>query len=47
MAYFSLAAAAGIGPGWSAAIGWNILPAALGNLLGGLLLVAFQTRHYV
>ena len=40
MAYFSLAAGAEIGPGWGAALGWSILPAALGNLLGGLLLVA-------
>ena len=39
MVYFSLAAAAGMGPGWSAALGWSILPAALGNLLGDLLLV--------
>ncbi len=39
MAYFSLAAGAGIGPGWISAIGWNILPAAFGNLLGSFLLV--------
>ncbi len=51
MAYFSLAAGAGIGPGWSAALGWNILPAALGNLLGGFLFVAvpfwvaFGSKH--
>jgi formate transporter len=51
MAYFSLAATAGIGPGWSAALGWSILPAALGNLLGGFLLVAvplwisFGSKH--
>lgn len=51
MAYFSLAAGAGIGPGWSAALGWSIVPAALGNLLGGLVLVslplwlAFGSRH--
>lgn len=51
MAYFSLAAGAGIGPGWGAALGWNILPAALGNLLGGFVLVAvpfwvaFGSKH--
>ena len=51
MAYFSLAAGAGIRPGWGAALGWNILPAALGNLLGGFLLVvvpfwiAFGSKH--
>jgi len=39
MTYFSLAAGAGMGPGWSAALGWSILPAALGNLLGGFFLV--------
>lgn len=51
MAYFSLAAGAGIGPGWSSALGWNILPAALGNILGGFLLVVlpfwicFGSKH--
>jgi len=51
MAYFSLAAAAGMGPGWSGALAWNILPAAVGNILGGLLLVvapfwiAFGSKH--
>lgn len=51
MAYFSLASGAGIGPGWGAALGWSILPAALGNLLGGFLLVAlplwksFGSKH--
>jgi len=51
MAYFSLAGGAGIGPGWSLALGWNILPAAIGNILGGFLLVAvpfsisFGTKH--
>lgn len=53
MAYFSLAAGAGIGPGWAAAFGWSILPAAIGNLLGGFLLVAlplwisFGSKHSV
>jgi formate transporter len=51
MAYFSLAASLGIGPGWYPALGWSILPAALGNLLGGLLLVtlplwiSFGSKH--
>lgn len=51
MAYFSLAAGAGIGPGWGAALGWSIIPAACGNLLGGFLLVvvpfwiAFGSKH--
>jgi formate/nitrite transporter FocA (FNT family) len=51
MAYFSVAAGVGIGPGWSLALGWSILPAAIGNILGGLLLVAlpfwisFGTKH--
>jgi formate transporter len=41
MGFFSLAAGVGVGPGWGLAIGWSILPAALGNLLGGTLLVVF------
>jgi len=51
MAFFSLAAGMGVGPGWSAALGWSILPAALGNILGGFLLVvvpfwiAFGSKH--
>ncbi|GAA3844167.1 formate/nitrite transporter family protein [[Pseudomonas] carboxydohydrogena] len=51
MAYFSLAAGAGMGPGWGVAMGWSILPAALGNLLGGFLLVtmplwiSFGSKH--
>ena len=51
MAYFSLAAAAGMGPGWSAALGWNIVPAAIGNIFGGFLLVvlpfwiSFGSKH--
>jgi formate/nitrite transporter FocA (FNT family) len=51
MAFFSLAAGMGAGPGWSAALGWSILPAALGNILGGFLLVVvpfwitFGSKH--
>lgn len=50
MGFFSLAAAQGDGPGWTAAILWNILPAGIGNIIGGSLLVAalmsyaFRTR---
>ncbi len=40
MGYFSLAMPAGVGPGWATAISWNLLPAALGNILGGIILVA-------
>ena len=40
MAYFSLAAPAGIGPGWGPAFFWSILPAAVGNVLGAFFLVA-------
>ena len=40
MGYFSLIMAMGEGPGWSDAFLWNILPAGLGNILGGTLLVA-------
>jgi formate transporter len=40
MAFFSLAMPGGGGPGWADAIWWNIAPAAIGNILGGALLVA-------
>ncbi|WP_219420571.1 formate/nitrite transporter family protein, partial [Pseudonocardia nigra] len=40
MAFFSLAMPGGAGPGWAAALAWNIAPAAIGNILGGVLLVA-------
>jgi formate transporter len=35
MGYFSLATSMRIGPGWGIALGWNIVPAAIGNLIGG------------
>ena len=38
--YFSLSMAAGGGPGWASAIGWSLVPAGIGNILGGTLLVA-------
>ena len=40
MGYFSLSMAMGGGPGWDAAFLWNIIPAGIGNILGGALLVA-------
>jgi formate/nitrite transporter len=40
MAFFSLVMPGGEGPGWAAAIWWNLVPAALGNIIGGALLVA-------
>lgn len=40
MGYFSLLMAMGEGPGWSNAFLWNVLPAGIGNILGGTLLVA-------
>jgi formate transporter len=39
MGYFGLINATGHGPGWGTALGWNIAPAALGNLIGGFFLV--------
>jgi formate/nitrite transporter FocA (FNT family) len=40
MAYFSLIMPSGDGPGWWNAIAWNIVPAAIGNIIGGALLAA-------
>jgi formate transporter len=40
MGFFSLIMPTGHGPGWGAALGWNIIPAGLGNMAGGALLVA-------
>lgn len=40
MGYFSLSMATGGGPGWEAAFWWSIIPAGIGNILGGALLVA-------
>jgi len=40
MGYFSLSMAMGDNPGWGAAFAWNIIPAGIGNILGGALLVA-------
>ena len=40
MGYFSLSIASGGGPGWGEAFIWNLIPAGIGNILGGTLLVA-------
>lgn len=40
MGYFGLAAPLGLGPAWGEALIWNLLPAGLGNMIGGALLVA-------
>jgi formate transporter len=40
MAYFSLAQWMGHGPGWGVALWWNIIPAGIGNLIGGTFFVA-------
>ena len=40
MGYFSLIMPTGHGPGWGAALAWNIIPAGLGNMAGGAVLVA-------
>lgn len=45
MGFFSLAGAFGVGPGWGPALFWNLLPAAIGNLLGGAFLVAVPLRY--
>jgi formate transporter len=39
MAFFGLINATGQGPGWATALGWSIAPAAVGNLIGGFVLV--------
>lgn len=41
MAYFSLVMPGGGGADWADAIWWNLAPAALGNIVGGALLVPF------
>jgi formate/nitrite transporter FocA (FNT family) len=47
MAYFSLIMPGGGGPGWADAIWWNILPAAVGNILGGALFVSIPFWYVV
>jgi formate transporter len=38
--YFALVMPGGDGPGWALALSWNLVPAAIGNILGAALLVA-------
>lgn len=40
MGYFSLQMMETTGPGWASAVGWNIIPAGIGNIIGGSMLVA-------
>lgn len=40
MGYFALIMPGGRGPGWGAALAWNIIPAGIGNMAGGAFLVA-------
>jgi len=40
MGYFSLIIPTGLGPQWGDAIFWNLIPAAIGNILGGIFFVA-------
>ena len=43
--YFSLIMPTGEGPGWYLAITWNLIPAALGNIIGATLLVALPLQY--
>jgi len=47
MGYFSLAEHGGYGPGWGPAFGWSLVPAALGNILGALFLVALPLWYAI
>jgi formate transporter len=40
MGYFALHLAHGGGPSWAVALGWSIVPAGIGNMLGAAVLVA-------
>lgn len=40
MGYFAISIAGGGGPGWGDALLWNVIPAGIGNIIGGALLVA-------
>lgn len=39
MAFFGLIEPMGGGPGWDVAMAWNIIPAGIGNMIGGAVLV--------
>ncbi|WP_432410837.1 formate/nitrite transporter family protein [Rasiella sp. SM2506] len=45
MGYFSIAIPMGHATPWADAILWNILPAALGNIIGGTLLIALPLYY--
>ena len=45
MGYFSLVMPSGDGPGWGSALAWNIVPAGIGNMIGGAFLVAIPFRY--
>ncbi len=40
MGFFSLSIAGSGAPGWAPAVLWNLIPAEIGSVLGGALLVA-------
>lgn len=48
LGFFAIVEAAGRGPGWDVAFGWNVAPAAIGNVIGGAALVVlpfcYETR---
>lgn len=43
--YFALIMPTGAGPGWGAAITWNLVPAAIGNIIGATLFVALPLYY--
>ena len=45
MGYFSLIMPTGTGPGWWVALTWNIIPAGIGNMIGGAFLVALPFSY--
>jgi formate transporter len=45
MGYFALMMPGGHGPGWGPALAWNVIPAGIGNMLGGAFLVAVPFRY--
>ena len=47
MAQFSLIMPGEGGPGWADAFWWNILPAVIGNILGGAVFVAIPFGYIV
>jgi len=45
MGYFGLISAQGNGPGWWIAFVWSIIPAGIGNMIGGAILVALPFSY--